>query len=247
MSAAAVAHRRLLAVFAHPDDETFLAGGTIARHAADGWDVRLITLTRGEAGSRGPYVDLSQEEFGALRETELRAACAALGVLEVQVLGLPDTAIGLHEAEALDAVTEMLASWRPALVLTFGPDGISGHIDHVAVSRIVTAAVQRIVEQVSQDPSAATFVPRLYYVARSPGVPGSCASHDAVPPPLITTIVDVTEAANGKCRAKGAYRSQWHLQAGATEATPGDLISEMFHRALPPWISRTPETVRLLP
>jgi LmbE family N-acetylglucosaminyl deacetylase len=241
----AAVRRRLLAVFAHPDDESFLAGGTIARHAADGWDVRLITLTRGEAGRRGPYVDLSQQEFGALREAELRAACAALGVLDLHVLGFPDKGVGLHEAEALDTVTEVIARWQPALVLTFGPDGISGHTDHVAVSRIVTAAVERIVMQVSQYPFAAG--PRLYYVARSPGVPGCCVSHDAAPPPPITTIVDVTDAADGKCRARDAYRSQLHLQAGATGATPDDLISEMFHRALPPWISRTPETVRLLP
>lgn len=239
------ANRRLLAVFAHPDDETFLAGGTIARHAADGWDVRLITLTRGEAGRRGPYADLSQQEFGALRETELRAACAALGVLDFQVLGLPDKGVSLHEAEALDAVIEAIARWQPTLVLTFGPDGISGHTDHVAVSRIVTAAVERSVVPVSPYPFAAK--PKLYYVARSPGVPGCCVSHEAAAPPPITTIVDVTEAADGKCRAKDAYRSQMHLQAGATGAPPDDLISEMFHRALPPWSSRTPETVRLLP
>ena len=247
MSDAAAIPRRLLAVFAHPDDETFLAGGTLARHAADGWDVRLITLTRGEAGRRGPYVDLSQREFAALRETELRAACAALGVANLQVLGFPDKSIGLHEAEALDAVTAVIASWRPALVLTFGPDGISGHTDHVAVSRIVTAAVQQIVERMGPDPPAAAFAPRLYYVARSPGVPGGCVSHDAVAPPPVTTIVDVTEAANGRSRAKGAYRSQLHLQARATGVTPDDLLPEMFHRAFPRWISTTTENVRLLP
>ena len=56
-------NRRLLAVLAHPDDETFLAGGTIARRAVDGWDVRLITMTRGEAGRRGRYGDLSQAKL----------------------------------------------------------------------------------------------------------------------------------------------------------------------------------------
>ena len=161
------------------------------------------------------------------------------------MLGFPDKGVSLHEAEALDAVIEVIARWQPTLVLTFGPDGVSGHTDHVAVSRIVTAAVERIVVQVSPYPFAAG--PKLYYVARSPGVPGCCVSHEAAAPPPITTVVDVTEAADGKCRAKGAYRSQMHLQAGATGAPPDDLISEMFHRALPPWISRTPETVRLLP
>lgn len=162
------AARRLLAVFAHPDDETFLAGGTIARHVADGWEVRLITMTRGEAGRRGPYGDRSTEEFGAIRETELRAACAVLGVMAVRVLGLPDKGVGMHKAQAMDAVTEEIARWHPSLVLTFGPDGISGHTDHVATSRIVAAAVQRIVASVGQHSGAAG--PRLYYTARSPGI-----------------------------------------------------------------------------
>ena len=73
--------RRLLAVLAHPDDETFLAGGTLALLARRGWSVSLLTLTRGEGGRRGPFEgsDLSREAFGNLRRAELKAACALLG------------------------------------------------------------------------------------------------------------------------------------------------------------------------
>jgi LmbE family N-acetylglucosaminyl deacetylase len=70
----------LRAVFAHPDDGTFLAGGTLAKYAAAGWEVFLLCATHGEAGRRGEYAHLTKEQFARLRQQELEAAARALGI-----------------------------------------------------------------------------------------------------------------------------------------------------------------------
>lgn len=132
--------RRLLAVFAHPDDESFMAGGTLALYAERGWDVRVVCATSGEGGRRGPYASLSQSEFAAVRRAELRSACEALGIPSPTFLHSPDGAVGQTIAELEKQVLEILSGFQPQVVMTFGPDGISGHPDHLAVHAVVSGA-----------------------------------------------------------------------------------------------------------
>jgi LmbE family N-acetylglucosaminyl deacetylase len=132
---------RLLAVFAHPDDETYLAGGTLARYAASGCEVSVLCATFGEAGRRGEYASLSRRDFAVVRRRELEAACAALGVRPPLFLGCADQGLGRDCWDrATDEIVRTIRRLRPDVVLTFGPDGVSGHADHVALSQIVTAA-----------------------------------------------------------------------------------------------------------
>ena len=81
---------RILAVFAHPDDETFLAGGTLAKYAAQGHDVFVASATRGEAGKRGEYGSLTVEEFAQVRQREMEAACRVLRLNEPIFLNCAD-------------------------------------------------------------------------------------------------------------------------------------------------------------
>src|SRR5580765_7561909 len=78
---------RILLVFAHPDDESFVAAGLSRRYADAGAEIALVTATRGEAGSRGDPPLCTVEELPAVRESELRAAAAILGIADVQMLG----------------------------------------------------------------------------------------------------------------------------------------------------------------
>lgn len=130
---------RILAVLAHPDDESFGAGGTLAKYAHKGVQVILLCATRGEAGISG----VAPEEAGAIREEELLQAAEYLGI-EVHFLGYQDGE--LLKADPLKLL-ENVACWidtvQPQVVLTFGPDGVSGHPDHVTISHIVTQAVER--------------------------------------------------------------------------------------------------------
>jgi LmbE family N-acetylglucosaminyl deacetylase len=139
--------RRLLAVLAHPDDESLGFGGTLAKYAAAGVDVHLITATRGDGGR---YRGLAQGDprhpgaaaLGAIREEELRRAAAALGIRDVTLLDYRDQHLDRAEpAEAIAGIAGHVRRIRPQVVLTFGPDGVYGHPDHIAVSQFTTAAV----------------------------------------------------------------------------------------------------------
>jgi LmbE family N-acetylglucosaminyl deacetylase len=168
--------RKLLAVLAHPDDESLGFGGTLARYAADGVSVALVTATRGEQGRYGHLRPTDPGHPGAkalaaIRESELRSAAAALGIGEVSVLDYGDQV--LDQAEPRRIVAELvrhIRRVRPGIVVTFGPEGAYGHPDHIAVSQfasaaIVAAADASFVADASEariDPHA---VSKLYYLA----------------------------------------------------------------------------------
>lgn len=131
------AGRRLAGVFAHPDDESRIVGGTLALAAACGVEVAVYCATRGEAGDPRR----SAEETAALREGELRAACEVLGIGDVWLDDFPDGALAEVEPEAVvGRIVRFLRTVRPQTVITFGSDGRTGHADHVAVGRLAEAA-----------------------------------------------------------------------------------------------------------
>lgn len=130
----------LLFCFAHPDDETFATGGTVARYADRG--TALVCATRGEAGRVTAMPGASPEEVGRVREAELRAAASALGLADVEVLGHPDGALAQGDTDLLvGQLVRAVRRHRPRVVVTFGPEGApTGHRDHRAISRATTAA-----------------------------------------------------------------------------------------------------------
>jgi LmbE family N-acetylglucosaminyl deacetylase len=133
--------KRVLAVFAHPDDESVLAGGVLAASAAAGADVTVICATRGESGPIAGGIDATPETLAEVREAELRAACAELGVRTVECLGLPDGSLEDVADQLASEVARLLATLRPDSVVTFGPEGLYWHQDHVAVHDAVAAAL----------------------------------------------------------------------------------------------------------
>ncbi|MHB1354666.1 MAG: PIG-L deacetylase family protein [Anaerolineae bacterium] len=133
----------LLAVFAHPDDESFGCGGTLARYAAEGYQVHLVTATRGEAGEIAEGVQATKASLAEVRERELECACAALGIEKPHLLGYIDGQLTIvHQGQAVAKLVRLIRDLRPQVILTFGPDGIYGHYDHIAVHRWVTIAVR---------------------------------------------------------------------------------------------------------
>jgi LmbE family N-acetylglucosaminyl deacetylase len=135
-----------MAVLAHPDDESLGVGGTLAKYAAEGIEVFLLTATRGDRGRyRGHATDDHRHPgplaLAKIREAELRNAASVLGVREVSVLDYHDQ--DLDRADPRGAVASIaghLRRVRPHVVVTFGPDGAYGHPDHVAISQFTTAA-----------------------------------------------------------------------------------------------------------
>lgn len=136
--------RRLLGLWAHPDDESYLSAGLMDRVVRAGGQVTVVTLTDGEAGF--PEDDpRSAEELRRLRRSELRAALGVYGVDDVRFLGLPDGGVSAApEAPLVDALEAVVREVRPDVVVTFGPDGITGHDDHTTTSRLAGEAWRRV-------------------------------------------------------------------------------------------------------
>jgi N-acetylglucosamine malate deacetylase 2 len=134
--------RCLLLSFAHPDDETFLAGGVCAKYASLGAKVVLSTATLGESGKAGDPPVCTPEDLPAVREGELRAAAAILGIHEVHLLGYRDRELASAPADRIRAqLVQHIRSARPAVVVTFDPQGANQHPDHIAISRFTSDAV----------------------------------------------------------------------------------------------------------
>jgi LmbE family N-acetylglucosaminyl deacetylase len=169
------AARRLMVVAAHPDDETLGFGGVLARYAGEGVDTFLITATRGERGRYfGHRVDSPEHPgrvaLAEMRERELRAAAAVLGIRQVSVLDYHDQELDRAPVqEALSAIVSHIREARPQVLLTFAPDGAYGHPDHIAISQLATAATVAAADpdygDGVQSLGAAHAVSKLYYLA----------------------------------------------------------------------------------
>jgi LmbE family N-acetylglucosaminyl deacetylase len=133
----------ILAVFAHPDDEAYLAGALMAKAVDEGHRVVCVTATRGELGF--PDDDpRPPEERAAVRTAEMAACLDVLGVREHHWLDLPDGGSGeVDEEIPVARIAELIDDVRPDTTLTFGPDGQTFHVDHMAICRWTTAAVGR--------------------------------------------------------------------------------------------------------
>ncbi|MEP7112767.1 MAG: PIG-L family deacetylase [Ilumatobacteraceae bacterium] len=126
----------MLGVWAHPDDESYLSAVLMSRIVKVGGRVVLASATRGEGGGSGDPAELAM-----CRENELRTAMANLCVRDVRFLGYGDGQCTDADAEqAVHSIIALIEDVRPDVIVTFGPDGITGHPDHVAVSRWTTAA-----------------------------------------------------------------------------------------------------------
>ena len=218
---------RLLCVLAHPDDESMGMGGTLAKYAAEGVETFLVTATRGQQGWLGdPAANPGRERLGQIREAELRAAAAVLGLRQVVLLDYVD-----GEVDQVDSwqVTHEIASHirrlRPHVVLTMGHDGIYGHPDHIAVCQLTTAAVMAAADADDGLKRGETphHVSKLYYQAVRPEM---IAAYESALGPLvmnvdgverrgpgwpswvITTTIDTTQYWEQVWRAVACHRSQ---------------------------------------
>ncbi|WP_238420098.1 N-acetyl-1-D-myo-inositol-2-amino-2-deoxy-alpha-D-glucopyranoside deacetylase [Gordonia sp. 'Campus'] len=167
-----VAARRLLLVHAHPDDETIMTGGTIARYLAEGVDVRVLTFTLGEEGEvigdewAQLVADGGADQLGGFRILELTRALAALSPVDEPALrprflggagrwrdsGMagspsadhPRALVQAPSDEPVDALVEVLADFAPQVVVSYDASGTYGHPDHKLVHEVTAAAVRRV-------------------------------------------------------------------------------------------------------
>lgn len=162
---------RLMTIYAHPDDEAFSGAGTLTRATRLGRPVAVVCATRGEEGKIADPALASQENLGQVREQELRAAMAAVGVQDVTFLDYIDGHLAeADQEEALGKVVAQIRRFQPDVVLTFDPRGGYGHVDHMAIHRLAVAGVAaaadpaRFPQQISQG-ARPHRVRKVYYSA----------------------------------------------------------------------------------
>lgn len=168
--------RRLLAVMAHPDDESFGTGGTLAHYALQGAEVFLICATRGEVGSLPEGVAASEEEIARLREEELRCAAEVLGLKEVILLGYRDSGMPGSEdnrhpnalvAQPREQVARIIAAHireiKPQVVITFDPIGGYRHPDHIAIHEATVQAFHLAGDEQALPPPPPAYQPQKLY------------------------------------------------------------------------------------
>jgi LmbE family N-acetylglucosaminyl deacetylase len=237
----------ILAVFAHPDDEVLCAAGTLALCAARGAHVTLLCATRGELGPIASPELATHDTLAAVRERELRASCAALGIAELHILGLPDAGVDWSAAEA-GTVRELVGyirQLRPRAIITFGSDGLYGHFDHVAIGELTTEARAAAANPFAYPERGACFAgSRLFYPvipgvavadllggANRAGIPASLwklgPEHFAVGVEAITASVDVSSVLDRKLAALHCHRTQLEADNVLRHLT-GELARDFF-------------------
>lgn len=193
--------------FAHPDDESFFAAGTACRYSDAGHAVVLCCATRGERGNTASLCTI--EELPAVREQELREAGAVLGLARLEFLPYEDQQLANAPPEEIRAaLVRLIRQHRPAVVITFDPNGANRHPDHVAISRFTSDAVSA-----SADPrwlpetGAAHTVARLLWVC--PVLPWDETDPARLSArPGVDFLIDVRACRGAKAQALAAHRTQ---------------------------------------
>jgi N-acetyl-1-D-myo-inositol-2-amino-2-deoxy-alpha-D-glucopyranoside deacetylase len=245
----------VLFVYAHPDDETFGVAGTMALLRQRDVPITLICATRGEAGGISDATLATQETLGQVREAELRAAMDIVGVGDIRLLDYRDSGMEgtpenddprcLHQAPEENVAADIAAiirEIRPAVVVTFGPDGIYGHPDHLAIHRAATRAVHLAAAAGSGGGGWQT--PRLYYQTSSRERMIARAAHRkgpfthmsderiaqlGTPRAEISFALDVSSVVTTKETAMRAHRTQIGPNGPMSEL-PRDEVLQMLSR-----------------
>jgi LmbE family N-acetylglucosaminyl deacetylase len=228
----------IVAVVAHPDDESLIAGGTLALAASAGLATGVVSLTRGERGPIRPGTSATSATLGELREAELQAAARQLGVGWAVCLHHPDGELPwIDHGTVAGELAFLLTRHEAAVVLTFGADGLYWHPDHVAAGQIAALASDRLERPVDVYEAAwpSGLVPQLVAAAAERGLPTGLwgLEPDAFGSDRSATVaIDVRPVLARKLAALRAHQTQLgadHLLS----ALPNDLAERFL--AYEPW------------
>jgi LmbE family N-acetylglucosaminyl deacetylase len=237
---------KLLAVFAHPDDESMGMGGTLAKYSAEGVDTHLVCASRGERGWFGPEEqNPGLSILGQTRTLELQNAVKALGMKGLYFLNYIDGDVDqAPHAEAISQIVTHIRRIKPHVVVTFPPDGNYGHPDHIAIGQFTSAAIVCAADSSYQDMEKlpAHRVSKLYYMVDAENFINLIAPFmgdmtfqvdDQVRGEfpwkewMVTTRIDMAEHCNAAWRAIQCHQSQLPT-LGALAEMPEDAAASVL-------------------
>ncbi len=251
--------RRVACVFAHPDDDTFGVGGSLALHAGDELELTVILATSGEAGRIADASLATRETLASVREAEDLASWRALGLdPDLRFLRHADGGLDRMPREALLAeVRGVLEAASPEVVVTFGPDGITGHEDHVTIGRIATEAFDDLRASASGTAFSRLLhhaipqgsIDRLNELLRERGLepmdPTQPFMPRGVPDATIGARVDVSGVYERKLEAVRCHKTQAELEDVPFDLWPEMIATETFVVAWPERRLRDPVLIDL--
>ena len=261
----------LLAIFPHPDDETFSAAGVMAAAAERGVPVTVISATRGESGESSIPGLEDPERLGVVRERELRDAMRQIGVADVRLLtyrdsGMEGSPAAQHPRALLRAPVEAVAAKlvahiravQPQVIITYGPDGLYGHPDHLHLHYAALRAVEAAADPAHKGRAASEpWQTSLLYFATAPredmlamldrpdsplqSLSASARANLGTPRADITHVIDIGPWAERKRAAIASHRTQTG-EGGPLANMPQEVVErrlarEHFVRAPLPWSS----------
>ena len=236
----------ILFSLAHPDDESFMVAGVSCKYAARGVRLVLATATLGDAGKVGDPPVCSREELPRVRESELRRAVDLLGIDSLHLLGYRDKKLcDADPARIRGQLVRLLRRYRPALVITFDPNGFNRHPDHIAISRFTSDAIAA-----AADPRWLPEAGEPHRVPRLLWTPPLRPEEIGAGPSLgnragVDFLVDIRAWSARKAEALRAHRTQ-HLSINRIWFDRPDpelaLSSEPFRQAWGPPLQTRPET-----
>lgn len=203
---------KILLIFAHPDDETFSSGGSIARMVKKGAKIKLITATYGQAGQTGEYGKITPEELGEIRKKEQEEACRILGISKVYHFGMMDGQLYKYRVATLvKKILPIIKKESPDVVVTFEKGGGSNHPDHKKISAAATEAFKGyMVISKKRVRLYHTVMPKSHLKAMvKAGIDSfGFGKLKGVMDSNVTTIVDVSETFEIKKKAAYCHKSQ---------------------------------------
>src|SRR6266849_2368571 len=230
--------KRLLGIFAHPDDEGTMSGALL-QYSTSGVETGLVCATRGEVGEIADPALATPENLGEVREGEMRGAADVLGVRNLWFLGYRDSGMAgtadnedprafaqASAAEVVGKLVGIIRQFRPQVMVTFDESGAYGHPDHIAIYRNTTSAFYAAADAAQYPELGPAFsVSKLYYTAfprsfiremgawlKSQNYEGSFSNLDpeklGIPDELISVQLDVEPWLETKARSSAMHRTQ---------------------------------------
>ncbi len=232
--------RSILSVFAHPDDESYGIGGSLIKYHEEGVRLILITLTNGGSGSKriNPGI-LPNAPLGVCRLKQLEMACRALGIDRLIHLGFTDGK--LHQTDKTlitNKIVPIIREERPDIIITFHPNGISGHLDHVATTEVTKAAFIKAAETANGSfPSHRAK--KLYYYSLSLSM---AAMYRTIYPhknyyglsnKKITTIISTKDYVTKRLEALHCHQTQFSMKNYGEDVIAARFYKEWYQRYYP--------------